>query len=244
MADLPYTILSCAISLDGYLDDATGTRLVLSNEADLDRVDEVRAGCDAILVGAGTIRADDPRLLVRSAERRARRVAAGLPESPCKVTLTRHAHLDAGARFFAPDGADKLVYSAASSAAAARHRLGARASVIDAGPEPTVRDVSLDLAERGVRRLLVEGGQQVHTQFICAGLADELHVVVAPIFVGDSRAHRVVADGPLPWNRDRRARLIEVRQMGDVVLMRYALSPRCAPVDAAVSTNGWMEVLT
>ena len=62
MADRPYTLLSCGMSLDGYLDDATDQRLLLSNEADFDRVDEVRAGCDAILVGAATVRNDNPRL--------------------------------------------------------------------------------------------------------------------------------------------------------------------------------------
>ena len=61
----PYVLLSCATSADGYLDDASPERLILSGPADLDRVDEVRAGCDAILVGAQTIRADNPRLLVR-----------------------------------------------------------------------------------------------------------------------------------------------------------------------------------
>ena len=65
MSSRPYTILSCGISLDGYLDAATPERLVLSNEADLERVDAVRAECDAILVGAATIRNDNPRLLVR-----------------------------------------------------------------------------------------------------------------------------------------------------------------------------------
>ena len=64
MADRPYTLLSCAMSLDGYLDDASDRRLILSNEADFDRVDEVRAGCDAILVGAATVRNDNPRLVV------------------------------------------------------------------------------------------------------------------------------------------------------------------------------------
>ena len=70
MAERPYVLLSVATSINGYIDDATGARLMLSNEADLDRVDEVRSGCDAILVGAGTIRRDDPALLVRSARRR------------------------------------------------------------------------------------------------------------------------------------------------------------------------------
>ena len=55
MADRPYTVLSWAMSLDGYLDDRSAQRLVLSNAADLDRVEAVRASCDAVLVGAGTV---------------------------------------------------------------------------------------------------------------------------------------------------------------------------------------------
>ena len=88
MADRPYTILSCGISLDGYLDAATQDRLVLSNEADLARVDQVRAECDAILVGAATVRNDNPRLVVRNPQLRQRRLMRGLGETPMKVTVT------------------------------------------------------------------------------------------------------------------------------------------------------------
>src|SRR5690348_5322902 len=100
------------MSLDGYLDDARDARLLLSNDADFDRVDGVRAGCDAILVGARTIRRDDPRLLVRSAQRRADRVTRGLPPSPVKVTVTMHGELDPAAAFFTAGDVAKLVYCA------------------------------------------------------------------------------------------------------------------------------------
>ncbi|KRE42584.1 RibD family protein [Knoellia sp. Soil729] len=233
MTDLPYTVLSCAMSLDGYLDDSSGNRLVLSNAADLDRVDEVRARADAILVGAGTVRADNPRLLVRSEHRQARRVAEGRGPSPLKVTVTRHTSFDPSAAFFTTGNCDKLVYCATGSVPGTRDRLRAVATVVDAGSDPSVVAVSEDLATRGVRRLLVEGGQNVHTQFLTLGLADELHVVVAPFFVGDSRAHRVVGDGPFPWNRGRRAQLMEVRRIEDVVLLRYALSDRFAEDESA-----------
>jgi 5-amino-6-(5-phosphoribosylamino)uracil reductase len=89
-----------------------------------------------------------------------------------------------------------------------------------------MRTISEDLASRGVQRLMVEGGGKVHTQFLTENLADELQLAVAPLFVGDSRAPRFVSDGRFPWNPDRRATLAEVRQIDDVVLMRYALSPR------------------
>ena len=85
MLDRPYTLLSCALSIDGYLDSAAPRRLELSNDADFDRVDSVRASCDAILVGAATVRNDNPRLLVRSRARRDERTARGLAPSPIKI---------------------------------------------------------------------------------------------------------------------------------------------------------------
>jgi 5-amino-6-(5-phosphoribosylamino)uracil reductase len=100
------------------------------------------------------------------------------------------------------------------------------ATVIDGGQPVEMRRVSEDLAARGVHRLMVEGGGKVHTQFLTDNLADELQLVVAPFFVGDSRAPRFVSDGRFPWNPARRATLAEVRQLGDVVLLRYALSTR------------------
>jgi 5-amino-6-(5-phosphoribosylamino)uracil reductase len=86
-----------------------------------------------------------------------------------------------------------------------------------------------DLYARGVRRLMVEGGEKIHTQFLTDGLVDELQLVIAPFFVGNSRAPRLVSDGDFPWNSSRRARLAEARPIGDVVLLRYALSQRFEP---------------
>jgi 5-amino-6-(5-phosphoribosylamino)uracil reductase len=226
VSDRPYVLLSCAMSMDGYLDDASGRRLLLSNDADFDRVDEVRAGCDAVLIGANTIRQDDPRLLIRSADRRSGRVARGLPAAPVKVTVTGRADLDPAAQFFVAGDDDKLVYCRSSAADRARNRLGRVATVIDGGEPVDLHRVLADLAARGIGRLMVEGGGTMHTQFLAAGLADELHLVIAPFLIGDSRAPRFVGDGRFPWSPERRARLVEVRQIGDVVLLRYALSDR------------------
>lgn len=226
MGERPYTVLSCGVSLDGYLDSATEQRLLLSNDADFDRVDEVRAGSDAIMVGAGTVRRDDPALMVRSLERRNRRVAHGEAPTPVKVTVTAEGDLDPSAQFFATGDCEKLVYCASSTAEKTREVLGDLATIIDAGAAVSMRSVSEDLHERGVRRLMVEGGGTIHTQFLTEGVADELQLVVAPLFVGDSRAPRFVGDGEFPWCAERRAALVEVRPIDDVVLLRYALSDR------------------
>lgn len=214
MSDRPHVLLSCALSLDGYLDDAADRRLVLSNDADWDRVDAVRASCDAILVGANTIRRDNPRLLVRDPARRRERVALGRPENPLKVTITASGDLDPDAAFFATG--EQLVY--------APNGIATPGETVPMGERVDLAAVLDDLAARGVRRLMVEGGTGTHTAFLSAGLADELHMVVAPFFVGDRAAPRFVHDGRFPWDAEHRATLVEVRAIGNVALHRYLLS--------------------
>jgi 5-amino-6-(5-phosphoribosylamino)uracil reductase len=225
MPERPYTLLSCSVSIDGYLGDLT-PRLALSNEADFDRVDGVRASCDAIMVGAVTVRTDNPRLLVRSQARRDARTARGLPPSPMKITVSERVDLDVHSNFFTTGESEKLIYTSTGRVRDARRRLGPVATIVDCGRRVRMRRLTEDLADRGVGRLMVEGGGIVHTQFLAEDLADELQLVVAPFFVGDSSAPRFVSDGRFPWNAGRRAKLAEVRQIGDVVLLRYALSHR------------------
>ncbi|RSN44328.1 RibD family protein [Actinomadura sp. WAC 06369] len=223
MSERPYVLLSCAASIDGYIDDATSQRLLLSNDEDFDRVDEVRASCDAILVGANTIRRDNPRLLVRAEARRKDRVSRGLPESPIKVTLTAGGDLRPDAKFFIAGDVEKIVYCGSAAAEECRKRLGEVATVEGVGEPIDLKTVLSDLAARGVRRLMVEGGGTIHTQFLTAGLADELQLVIAPFFVGDSAAPRFVGDGEFRHGPSDRMSLAEVRPIGDVILARYLL---------------------
>ena len=220
----PYVLLSAAVSIDGHLDTRPGEdRLLLSNKEDFERVDSVRASVDAILVGAGTLRADNPRLLVNSAERRASRVAAGEPEYPLKVTITGTGNLDPGWKFW-HHGGDKLVLAVGHEATAkARANLGDLATV-QSVPAEAVWSAALDILgdEYAVKRLMVEGGGTVHTQLLEAALADELQLVIAPLLVGQFDAVRMLGPASYPGGPAARLRLLEARQIGDVVLLRYA----------------------
>lgn len=214
---LPHVLLSAAVSLDGYLDDTGPERLLLSSPADFDRVDGVRASVDAILVGGGTVRADNPRLLVNSAERRAARVADGRAEYPLKVTVSGSGELDPAARFW-HTGGDKVLLTTDDGARRAR-ALGIGADVVSLGADLDWRAALEYLHDRrGVRRLMVEGGGTVHTQLLQQGLADELQLVLAPLFVGDPAAPRLFGPGAYQGGR---LRLVETRRIEDVVLMRY-----------------------
>ena len=239
MQERPFVLLSAAMSADGYIDDASATRLVLSDDADLDRVDELRARSDAILVGAHTIRTDNPSLQVRSPARQRQRTERGLPPCPRKVTMTRSGDLDPRARFFVTAaGEPPLVYAAPAAAGQLSARLSAAAVVVpvaagaaDAGRAPGAAApgvptgaagldltwILADLAARGVGRLMVEGGAEVLGQFLSAGLADEFLLAVAPIFVADAAAPRLLA-GTRPGGR---MTLAGVTQTGDMAVLRY-----------------------
>ncbi len=217
----PYVLLSAAMSIDGHLDDASPERLLLSNAADFDRVDALRAGCDAILVGSTTLRRDNPRLLVNDPARRAARTAAGRPEYPLKVTLSASGDLATDLRFWHTGGA-KLAYTVDAAAPTLRTALAGLAEVVGLGPTVGLGALLDDLGRRGVERLMVEGGSSVHTQFLAQGLADELQLVVAPLLVGQAAAPRFVGPADFPGGSTRRLRLLEARTVGDVVLLRYA----------------------
>ena len=254
MSERPYVTLSCAMSIDGYLDGAEPGRLAMSNAADLDRVDAVRAQNDAIMVGASTVRRDDPRLLVKSAERRRQRESAGLT-----------AVADEGDRDIAPANCRSTPSSsrpamcrASSTARQARARAVAdpdrqprerRAASATGSPCRRVLD---DLAgERGIRRLMVEGGGTLLTQFLADDLADELHLVIAPFFVGEPgrpgswrpRAFRGRRPGERNWQTPARSATscccaTRCRAGSPAPLRRTCRRSRCTPVSRSRSAGG------
>jgi 5-amino-6-(5-phosphoribosylamino)uracil reductase len=239
VTERPYVLLSCAMSVDGCLDAPGPHRLVLSGRADLDRVDSERASADAIMVGAGTIRRDNPRLLIRSPQRRAARAARGLPEHPARVTITATGDLDPAAHFFADsDPGQPLVYCPSLAAASTHQRLNAVAGVIDLGQPVRLGAVLADLAGRGVRRLMVEGGASLGSQFLAEGLVDELQLVVAPFFVGDPAAPRFASPAHYPHGPQWPMGLAEVRRLDDVVLLRYLLGRQAPAMAAAPGGSG------
>ena len=249
MTGRPYAVLSCAMSLDGCLDGTGEDRLVLSGEADLDRVDAERAAADAILVGAGTIRRDDPRLLVRSARRQAERIACGRPPQPAGVTVTASGNLDPAARFFRGDGGagdggageggddpagagvppQRIVYAASPVLRKLQDQIGSLAEVVDAGDPPQLTEILADLGGRGVRRLMVEGGARLGAQLLAGGLVDELQLAIAPFFVGDAAAPRFAGPGEYPAGPAHPLHLAEARPVGDVVLLRYLAGGPAGP---------------
>lgn len=179
--------VSTATSADGYLDDCSPDRLILSSPEDWAEVHRLRASCDAILVGAETIRRDNPSLLVGNENLRRRRIEQGLVPDPVKVTLTASCQLPADANFFTRGNQEKIVFTTCT----APESLRSAATIIQAQELSAALIVS-ELEKRGIRSLLVEGGAETLKMFFAENLVDTFRLAVNPnIIVGDPRAPRL-----------------------------------------------------
>lgn len=207
-------------TLDGRVATLSGHSHYINGAAGLDHLHRLRAVVDAVVVGAGTVRADDPQLTVR-------RVAG---PNPARVVLDPRATLSDGARAFAADGVRRIVVTLEATPSRASNDIetialpGSRthldpAAILDA------------LAQRGLRRVLIEGGARTVSTFLSAGCLDRLHVVVAPVILGSGLPG---LDLP-PVARMTDALRVPVRPhlLGDEVLFDCDLSARRASAGAA-----------
>ena len=143
-----------------------------------------------------------------------------------KVTLTRSAELDPSSLFFALGEAPKLVYTSENAAGALAEMLGSSAEVVASGsPDVALQFVLSNLYSRGVRRLLVEGGADVGSQFINAGLVDQLRIALTCDRIADVRAPRLFS-GVSPMSfANHRLRLDSVERLDQIVVLNYQRSP-------------------
>ena len=208
-------LLSAAISLDGCLDDTSSRRLILSPAEDLAEIDRLRAASNAILVGARTLRCDNPSLRVRSAALVEERKAAGRAPQPLKVTVTTRGELPSDLRFFEGDR-PPVVFAAAPLPP----QLAQRAETICA-PEITAALIVTELEKRGVENLLVEGGGEILSMFLRENMADRLRLATAPFIVGEAGAPRFLRPGRYPFDSGHRAVTESLRMAGDMSVATY-----------------------
>jgi riboflavin-specific deaminase-like protein len=163
-------------SLDGRVATDSGHSHYINGPAGLAHLHRLRAVVDAVVIGVGTALADDPQLTVR-------RVAG---PNPVRVVIDPAGRLPASARLFARDGARRLVVTAEGT----RPQLPADIEIV---PLPRHQrliapaDILRALAERGLRRILIEGGAETVSRFLAGGCLDRLHIIVAPIIIGTGR---------------------------------------------------------
>jgi len=226
----PYVFINMAMTADGKIDTVERQGARISGTADTVRVDRLRAGADAIMVGGHTLLAEDPRLTVRDPALIAIRVREGRTPQPMKVgVVSRVAGSDSealrnGGAFLADGGARVLLYTSALTDDGTIEQLGQQgAEVIVTGDERVdLKAMMASLSGLGVARLMVEGGSTLVAALLEAGLVDELQLAIAPLLFGGETAPTPV--GGSGWSRDAAIGLdlaeTSTSKDGDVVL-RY-----------------------
>jgi riboflavin-specific deaminase-like protein len=175
----PYVVAQLGQSLDGRIATPTGASKYINGPAALEFLHRLRASVDAVVVGIGTILADDPLLTVRRVSGR----------SPARVVIDPNGRLPHNAKCLADDGTRIYVVSTGQNcdSTAARSLLVESG---DGGLDPHMIVAALHAA--GLRRILIEGGSNTVSRFLAAGAVDRLYLLVAPVLLGSGQAGLVL----------------------------------------------------
>jgi len=193
----PRVLVNAAMSVDGKIDSVARKGITISSTADKARVDRLRAGMDALLVGGRTLLDEDPKLTVKSLALRSERKDAGLEENPIKVGVVSVADLQLDGNFMNAGPARRLIYTTRRTPPDQIRRLeNAGAQVFTMGDQRVDCNAMLaSLYDQGIRKMMVEGGSTLIAEFFRLDLVDELMLYIAPRIFGGSTAP-TLADGP------------------------------------------------
>jgi len=220
----PFVYVNMAMTADGKITSATREYPEFTSAHDKKIMDRLRAEADAVLVGAGTLRADDPPLHVRDLEMREYRRSLGKPDGLTRVAVTSSLDLDPELRFFRKSPEAKIVATVEEAPEDRTRRLADVAEVWRVGRgRVDLTELLARLRARGVERLLVEGGGELNWQLVEHDLLDELYVTVAPCLLGGRDAPTLLEGKGLGMDARVRLRLAAVDRHDDELYCRFEI---------------------
>ncbi|WNY23295.1 2,5-diamino-6-ribosylamino-4(3H)-pyrimidinone 5'-phosphate reductase [Methanimicrococcus hongohii] len=223
----PYIFINSAMSADGKLSTFERKQVKISGKMDFDRVDELRAETDAIMVGIGTVLADDPSLTVKSEERREKRVAAGKEENPIRIIVDSKARTPLDADIFKKGKGRKIIVVSKSAAAENKEKVDAfskmpETKVIVAGIDRVnLEEMAVQLKNEGIDRLMVEGGAALNYGLISTGIVDELKIFVGNLIIGGKTAPTFADGDGFSEEKIKRLTLESAEKIEDGILLTW-----------------------
>ncbi|WP_340819449.1 2,5-diamino-6-(ribosylamino)-4(3H)-pyrimidinone 5'-phosphate reductase [Methanolobus sp. WCC4] len=185
----PFIFINSAMSADGKISTKERKQVRISGQVDFNRMDQLRAGADAIMVGIGTVLADDPSLTVKSPELKEKRLKAGLDENPARVIVDSKARTPVDADIFKKGEGKRIILVAEAAPQEKVTELSKKAEVIVTGKDSVdLPEAMRQLREQGIGRLMVEGGATLNWGMISGGLVDEIYTFVGNLIIGGRNA--------------------------------------------------------
>ena len=219
----PYVVVNVAMSADGKISTRERRQVKISGRQDFVRVDRLKAGSDAVMVGIGTVLADDPSLTVKAEECRARRLNRGVDEHPVRIVVDSSARIPLEASILHKGAGKRIV--AVSSRADSRKitALQKYATIIIAGENEVDMVTLMDkLGEMGIQRVMVEGGGTLIAGLISAGLVNEIYTFIGNMIIGGKDSPTFVdGEGFLLESDFCRLTLIETHRIESGILLHW-----------------------
>jgi 2,5-diamino-6-(ribosylamino)-4(3H)-pyrimidinone 5'-phosphate reductase len=187
--DRPFIFINSAMSADGKLSTKERKQVRISGKLDFERVDELRAKADAVMVGIGTVLSDNPSLTVKSPKRKAARIASGKSENPARIIVDSAARTPLDSDIF--EKGDGIRIIAVSNAASSEdvEKLEKKALVIRTGTDKVDLPAFVKkLKEIGINTLMVEGGATLNWGMLSSSLVDEIYTFIGNLIIGGATA--------------------------------------------------------
>ena len=222
----PFVFINVAMTADGKIDTFERKGSAISSPRDKERVDQLRASSDAIMVGGRTLLDEDPKLTVKSETLRAERIARGLSPNPVKVGVVTQATFKADSQFLNTGPANVVIFTTNRTSKQYLSMLRSRHAdvYVDDAAKVNLQKALATLQELGIQRLMVEGGSTLNFELMRLGLVDEMMAYVAPLVFGGESAPTLAAGSGLKRSDAIPLQLIEVEKWDDGgVLLKYHL---------------------
>jgi len=213
----PYVIVNCAMSADGKIASPSGKQLRISNEEDIKRMYNLRNSCDAVLVGIGAVLSDDPKLTVK--EKYVKN-----PKQPLRVVLDSKCRTPKDALVLNDVAKTLIVATEGNEKQFDRDHIEVVGIKADDGMHVELESMLDLLYQRGIKKLLVEGGGTIIWSFLRNRLVDDLYTYIGPCIIGGKNTP-TVADGSGIKSEDDLLSLgiVDVNRLGNGLLVHYKL---------------------
>ncbi len=222
----PFVFINSAMSADGKISTKERKQVKISGKMDFDRMDALRAGSDAIMVGIGTMLADNPSLTVKSHARRLERKQAGLEENPVRIVVDSRARTPVEADIFIKGEGARIIIVSGSAPTERVERLREKAMIICAGDNEVDLPAAMEeLKGMGISRLMVEGGATLNWGMLSAGLVDEIYTFVGNLIIGGKVSPTLVDGTGFIEKEIIRLKLTGTETMEEGVLLKWEVLP-------------------
>jgi 2,5-diamino-6-(ribosylamino)-4(3H)-pyrimidinone 5'-phosphate reductase len=222
----PYVVVNIAMSADGKISTRERRQVRISGAQDFTRVDRLKAGCDAIMVGIGTVLADDPSLTVKSEECLNYRRKQGWDDHPLRIVVDSSGSTPPDASILHKGEGKRVVAVSGRADAKKIAVLGKKATVLVAGKDEVDLGILMDeLGTMGVRRLMVEGGGTLIAGLMKAGLVNEMYTFIGNIIIGGKDAPTVAdGEGFIRESEFARLMLLEANRIDNGILLHWKVN--------------------